>query len=57
MIDLTNTFIFQGKRRADKKWVEGDFDAGECEEIVCTVSNKKPLARPPQSWCYVRAKG
>ena len=26
--------------------------AGECEEIVCTVSNKKPLARPPQSWCY-----
>lgn len=25
MIDLTNTFIFQGKRRADKKWVEGDF--------------------------------
>lgn len=31
--------------------------AGECKEIVCTVSNKKPLARPPQSWCYVRAKG
>lgn len=27
--------------------------AGECKEIVCTVSNKKPLARPPQSWCYV----
>ena len=30
--------------------------AGECKEIVCTVSNKKPLARPPQSWCYVNAK-
>lgn len=28
--------------------------AGECEEIVCTVSNKKPLARPPQSWCYIK---
>lgn len=27
--------------------------AGECKEIVCTVSNKKPLARPPQSWYYV----
>ena len=27
--------------------------AGECKEIVCTVRNKKPLARPPQSWCYV----
>ena len=27
--------------------------AGECKEIVCTVSNKKTLARPPQSWCYV----
>lgn len=30
--------------------------AGECKEIVCTVSNKKPLARPPQSWCYVEEK-
>lgn len=19
----------------------------------CTVDNKKPLTRPPQSWCYV----
>lgn len=28
--------------------------AGECEEIVCTVSNKKPFARPPQSWCYIK---
>ena len=22
-------------------------------ELFCTVSNKKPIIRPPQSWCYV----
>ena len=22
-------------------------------DLVCTVSNKKPIKRPPQSWCYV----
>lgn len=26
---------------------------GEIKEMVCTVCNKKPLTRPPQSWCYV----
>ena len=26
---------------------------GDCKELICTVSNKKPLSRPPQSWCYV----
>ena len=23
------------------------------KDIICIVSNKKPIARPPQSWCYV----
>ena len=27
--------------------------AGEFKEMICTVSNKKRLVRPPQSWCYV----
>lgn len=25
---------------------------GEIKEMVCTVCNRKPLTRPPQSWCY-----
>ena len=26
---------------------------GSCKELVCTVSNRKPIKHPPQSWCYV----
>lgn len=26
---------------------------GEIKEMICTVCNKKPLTRPPRSWCYV----
>lgn len=30
-----------------------DYALGGGKDLICTVSNKKPIKRPPQSWCYV----
>ena len=27
------------------------------KELICIVENKKPITRPPQSWCYVESWG
>ena len=27
------------------------------KELICIVENKKPITRPPQSWCYVESLG
>ncbi len=35
------------------KFESWDYDLGGGKDIICTVSNKKPITRPPQSWCYV----
>jgi len=35
------------------KYESWDYDLGGGKDIICTVSNKKPITRPPQSWCYV----
>lgn len=35
------------------KYESWDYDLGGGKDIICTVSNKKPIKRPPQSWCYV----
>ena len=35
------------------KYKSWDYDLGGGKDIICTVSNKKPITRPPQSWCYV----
>lgn len=37
----------------DCEYKSVDYSYGGDEDIVCTVSNKKPIKRPPQSWCYV----
>lgn len=34
-----------------------DYDLGGGKDRICTVSNKKPIKRPPQSWCYVEEIG
>ena len=38
------------------KYESWDYDLGGGKDIICIVSNKKPLKRPPQSWCYVERK-
>lgn len=35
------------------KYKSWDYDLGGGKDIICIVSNKKPIERPPQSWCYV----
>ena len=30
--------------------------SGGDKELVCIVENKKPISRPPQSWCYVESE-
>lgn len=40
----------------DCKYIESYYSSFPCEDggdWWCTVDNKKPLTRPPQSWCYV----
>ena len=39
------------------KYESWDYDLGGGKDIICTVSNKKPITRPPQSWCYVEGGG
>ena len=42
----------------DCKYIEsysGSFPCEDGGDWWCTVDNKKPLTRPPQSWCYVEA--
>ena len=36
------------------KYESWDYDLGGGKDIICIVSNKKPIARPPQSWCYAK---
>lgn len=38
------------------KYQSWDYDLGGGKDIICIVSNKKPIKRPPQSWCYVERK-
>lgn len=51
--DLSEFYIpcYSGCKDCGYRSVDSFF--GE-KELVCTVSNKKPIKRPPQSWCYVR---
>ena len=35
------------------KYKSWDYDFSSGKDLICTVSNKKPITRPPQSWCYV----
>lgn len=37
-----------------KSWY---YDLGGGKDIICTVNNKKPIKRPPQSWRYVEGGG
>ncbi len=39
------------------KYESWDYDLGGGKDGICTVSNKKPITRPPQSWCYVEKGG
>lgn len=35
------------------KYQSWDYGYGGGKDLICTVRNKKPITRPPQSWCYV----
>lgn len=34
------------------KYQSWDYGIGGGKDLICTVRNKKPITRPPQSWCY-----
>ena len=34
-----------------------DYSYAGGKDLICTVRNKKPIKRPPQSWCYVEELG
>lgn len=37
----------------DCKYQSWDYSCGGGKDLICTVRNKKPITRPPQSWGYV----
>lgn len=54
--DLSEFYIpcYSGCKKCEYCCTDSSF--GGVPELVCTVSNRKPLKRPPQGWCYIRER-
>ena len=38
------------------KYQSLDYSYAGGKDFICTISNRKPMKRPPQSWCYVEER-
>ena len=44
---------FDFRKCENCKYDSWDYSYGGGKDRICTVKNRKPITRPPQSWCYV----